>query len=212
MYQIDVPSAAPALPAPSPAGMPGYFTDGDIVRGIEPTVVPAEFLNGLMLEMLNLITAAGITPAKGSYGQMALAVTRMIEANSGNYTVDTGAANAYVVALTPPITRNTNGLSVKFRARHAATGPCTLDAGAGPVPLLREDGTPIEDGDIPLNGIVSATYDEPAAAFLLSGIVPSQLGDIARLNIGAGLADDGHGNLTVVTAGQTADQYFYSQL
>lgn len=212
MYQIDVNSAAPALPQSAPAGVPGYFTDGDIPGGVAPTVVPAEFLNTLMLEMLNVITAAGITPAKGNNGQLILAVQRMIEANSGNYSIDSGAANAYVVALAPAITQNINGLSVKFRAKHASTGPCTLNAGAGPAPLLREDGSPIEAGDIPLNGIVSATYDGPAGAFLLSGIVPSQLGDVAVLNIGAGLVNDGHGNLAVITAGQSADQYFYSQL
>jgi hypothetical protein len=212
MYQIDVPSASPTLPAGSAPGVAGYFTDGSVAGGIDPTVVPAEFLNTLMLELLAVVTAAGLVPAKGANGQMALAIQNLIEARSGNYALDTGIAGAYVVALNPPLNTYPNGLQVRFRATHPNAGACTLNAGAGAVPLQRDDGAPLQQGDIPNSSIVSATYDKPTNAFLLNSVVPSQFGALARLGIGAGLTIDGANNLAVNTASQASDNYFYGQL
>lgn len=216
MYQIDVPSAASVLPASTAAGVAGYFTDGSVVGGVNPTILPAEFLNAVMLELLNIVTAGGGVPVKGSSSQVLLAIENLIEARSGNYVLDTGAASAYVVALSPAVTHNTSGLAVKFRARFASTGPSTLNVGAGPAPLLRDDGTPTRQGDIPLSSVVSVTFDSTAGAYLLNSIVPSQLGALAVLNVGAGLYLDGSGNLAAsVTPSQlltVTDALFFGQL
>jgi hypothetical protein len=212
MYQIDVPSASPTLPATSAPGLAGYFTDGSVAGGIDPTVVPAEFLNAMMLELLAVVTAGGLAPVKGSNGQMLLAIQNLIEARSGNYALDTGVAGAFVVALSPPVAAYPNGLQVRFRATHANAGACTLDAGAGPVPLQRDDGAPLQQGDVPNNSIVSATYDKPANAFLLNSVVPSQFGALAKLGIGAGLVNDGAGNLAVNFTALSSDMFFIGQL
>ncbi|UIN23520.1 hypothetical protein [Herbaspirillum frisingense] len=74
MYQIDNPTASSVLEAPSPAGTPGYFTNGNPATGMAPTVVSAEFLNMLMMELVNLVSAAGITPSKSDLTQVAAAV------------------------------------------------------------------------------------------------------------------------------------------
>lgn len=211
MYQIDVPSASKVLPAPTALGPLGYFTDGDVVGGVDPTVVPAEFLNALMLEILNVVVAAGLAPDKADSAQLLLSIQHLIATRSGNYALDAGVANAYVIALDPPVAANSNGLVLMFRARHAATGASTLDSGAGPVPLLRSDGGALQKGDIPQGGLVKATFDGVAGAFLLGSIVPSQLGALAMLNVGSGLINDGSGNLAVDTEGQSSDLYFYSQ-
>jgi len=126
--------------------------------------------------------------------------------------LDTGAANAYVVALNPPLSANVGGMTIKFRAAHPNTAACTLDAGAGAVPLTRDDGSPLQSGDIPLNGIVAATFDAAAGAYLANSIVMSQLGALAKLGIGAGLVNDGAGNLAVDEQTQHSDLYFYGQL
>lgn len=197
MYQIDVPSAVAALPAPAALGTPGYFTDGSVAGGVPPTVVTADWLNAVMLELVNVVAAGGLAPSKVATNQLLLAIQALIEARSGNYAIDTGGAGTYVVALNPVVAAYTNGLQVRFRATHANGGPATLDAGAGPAPLTRDDGTPLQQGDVPLNSVVSATYDKPANIFLLNSVVPSQLGGVASLNIGAFLKNDGNGNLAV---------------
>jgi len=205
MYQIDVPSASQTLPASTALGQPGYFTDGDVAGGIDPTVVPAEFLNAVMLELLAVVNAGGLVPSKATSGQLTLAIQNMIEARSGNYALDIGTAGAYAVLLSPPLAAYPNGLQVRFRAANPNPGASTLNAGAGVLPLLREDGAQLQQGDIPNNSIVSATYDKPANAFLLNAVVPSQFGSVAKLNVGAFLKVDGAGNLTLKNGAFLAD-------
>jgi len=54
--------------------VPGFFTDGSVVAGIAPTEVPADFLNALMLEFLNVVVAGGLSPSKGVTNQMLAAI------------------------------------------------------------------------------------------------------------------------------------------
>lgn len=176
MYQIDDATAVATLPTPAAAGTPGYFTDGNptALPPVQPTIVPADFFNALMLELLNLLAAAGITPSKTAYNQVVSAIEELIEARSGNYAVDTGVANAYVIALSPPVSSYTEGLSVRFRATNPNTGASTLNAGAGAVPLLNGNSTPLTAGEIAYGSIVSASYDTTAAGFLISSITAPQ--------------------------------------
>jgi hypothetical protein len=201
MYQIDVPSASPLLPAPAALGTAGFFTDGDVAGGIEPTVLPADFLNALMLELLNILTAVGLVPSKTQNNQILLAIEQLIEARSGNYALDIGGvANAYVIALSPAIAAYQNGTTVRFRTSRANLAGATLDAGAGAAPLLREDGAALSPGDITSNSITVATYVTAAGGFLVNEIVRSQLGALAKEGVGQGLEDDGAGNLRVKLA------------
>lgn len=205
MYQIDVPSAVVAMPAPAALGTPGYFTDGSVAGGVPPTVVTADWLNAVMVELVNVVTAGGVAPSKVATNQLLLAIQNMIEARSGNYALDTGTAGAYAVLLNPPLAAYSNGLQVRFRAASPNPGASTLNAGAGALPLLREDGVQLQQGDIPNNSIVSATYDKPANAFLLNAVVPSQFGAVAKLNLGTFLKGDGAGNLTLKTGAFLGD-------
>jgi hypothetical protein len=201
MYQIDDSTVSATLPTPAAPGTAGYFTDGNLLGGIPPTIVPADFFNTIMLEMLSVLSAAGITPSKTSYNQLLLSIEQLIEARSGDYATDTGAANAYVVALSPVVSTYTQGLPVKFRAAHANTAACTINAGPGVVALLRDDGSAMQSGDIANGSIVSGNYDTTAGGVLVNSIVLSQLGALAKLNIGAGLVNDGSGNLTLSGTG-----------
>lgn len=70
MYRIDVPSASPSLPTPAAAGVAGYFQDGDPVAGSPGTVVPADFMNMIMLELLAVVIAGGVTPSKTDHDQL----------------------------------------------------------------------------------------------------------------------------------------------
>lgn len=85
MYKIDVGSAAASLPAPAAPGAPGFFTDGDPIAGTPGTIVTADFMNMTMMELLNLITAAGLTPSKTTYTQVRDAVSALALAQAGNF-------------------------------------------------------------------------------------------------------------------------------
>ena len=114
MFQIDNSTAVAAIPAPTPAGAIGYFTDGNPATGVSATILPAEFMNMLMMENLNILSAAGIAPAKGQYNQLSLAIAKIVqnsaagqasEATSGilklSTTPQTMAGSDDVTAVTP---------------------------------------------------------------------------------------------------------------
>lgn len=100
--------------------------------------------------------------------QIALAVLKQ----SSGYALDTGAANAYVVALSPAIASYTDlgGLTVRFRAANACTGASTLNAGGGVLALRRPTGAALIAGDIPINGLVQATLDTVAGYWVLNAV------------------------------------------
>lgn len=77
MFQIDVASAAASLPAPAPAGTPGFFTEGNPATGVAPTVVSGDFLNMVMMELLNVVLGAGLAPSKTDHGQLLEALRAM---------------------------------------------------------------------------------------------------------------------------------------
>lgn len=83
MYQIDNSTAATTIPAPTPAGTPGYFTDGNPATGVAATIMPAEFMNMIMMENMNVLSAAGVTPAKGQYNQLAIAIAKIVSSSTG---------------------------------------------------------------------------------------------------------------------------------
>jgi len=78
MYQIDNDTSSLNLPTPTAANRPGFFVDGDPAKGLAATILPAEFMNMLMMEFINLLKAANITPSKSDYTQLSQAIPVLI--------------------------------------------------------------------------------------------------------------------------------------
>lgn len=78
MYQIDNSSAVAVIPASTAPGIAGYFTDGNPATGVTATVLPAEFMNMVMMELANLVTAAGLELSKSDFTQVTQAVKELI--------------------------------------------------------------------------------------------------------------------------------------
>ncbi|MHB1227681.1 MAG: gp53-like domain-containing protein [Desulfurivibrionaceae bacterium] len=53
----------------------GKFTDGDVVGGVPASRDPAVWANSITDELLNIITAAGLTPTEGDNNQVLEAIT-----------------------------------------------------------------------------------------------------------------------------------------
>ena len=77
MYQTAQATAPNTLPAPAAAGTQGYFTNGNPATGVAPTIVDADWLNMIQQELINIVTAAGITPSKTVYNQVLSAIKRI---------------------------------------------------------------------------------------------------------------------------------------
>lgn len=88
----------------------------------------------------------------------------------------------------------------KFRTTRANTGPSTVDIGQGIYPLRTEQGAELAAGDIAANSVTSCVFDPALGYAVVTETVASQLGTLAKENIGQGLEDDGAGNLRVKLA------------
>lgn len=170
MFRIDTPNKAVDLFG---AGKHG-FRDGDKALGINPTELSASQQNALQEELAAIVEAAGLALNKANNGQVLEALQRLIDAQSGNYALDTGAANAYVVALSPAITAYGDGMTVRFKIANTNTGASTLNAGAGAVAWVNDVGGVLAGGDLPAGGIATATYIASANKFYSTALVQSQ--------------------------------------
>lgn len=148
MYQIDVNSAASKQPASTALGTPGFFTDGNPGTGELATVVPAEWLNTIMLELLSTLKAAGVAPKKDQFDQLSGSVKALIQQGAVAYAADTGAANAYAATYAPaPVL--TEGLVLRFKAANANSGPSTFAVNGGAAkPVINLQGKPLVRGEI----------------------------------------------------------------
>jgi len=157
MYQIDNSSAAAVIPASTTPGTPGYFTDGNPATGIAPTILPAEFMNMVMLEILGVLSAGGVTPSKSNFTQLTTAI-RAVNKQSTILT-DTGTANTYAAANTPALTAlPATGYSQRINIANANTGTATYAPdGLAPKPIYGLGLQPLQGGELPV-GIAVLMY------------------------------------------------------
>ena len=95
--------------------------------------------------------------------------------DNGQYAVDSGAVNALVVAMNPPITAYAKGAVCSFKVAVTNTGACTINAGGGAVALVRNDGTAMQAGDLIAGAVYTAVYDATLGKFMLLCMIPSQM-------------------------------------
>jgi hypothetical protein len=76
------------------------------------------------------------------------------------YAADTGAADAYVVTLSPALAAHVVGLPVRFKATNANTGASTVNInGLGAIAIKKNVSTALAAGDIAAGQIVEVVYD-----------------------------------------------------
>lgn len=75
------------------------------------------------------------------------------------YAADAGGSDTYAVSLPTAPSSYTDGLTVRFKANTANTGPATINVNTlGAEAILRPDGTALQTGDIVANQIVEVIY------------------------------------------------------
>jgi len=76
------------------------------------------------------------------------------------YAADTGAANAYVVTLSPVPSAYAAGMELVFKATSANTGASTVNVNSlGAKAIKHSDGTALDAGDIAAGAMVRIIYD-----------------------------------------------------
>lgn len=85
---------------------------------------------------------------------------KMSQSSSEVYAADSGAANAYVVTLTPAPVAYTNGMVVRFKAANANTTASTINVNAlGAKNITKRYNSALIANDILANAIITAVYD-----------------------------------------------------
>lgn len=165
MYQIDNSTAVTVIPASTAAGSVGFFTDGNPVSNIPATILPAEFMNMLMMEMLGVLSAAGVAPSKAAFSQLTLAIRGLIQSGTALYALDTGSANVYTVAFTPVVTALVDGMVLKFKAKTANAGASTFNPnGFGAKPIVGSAHAALQGSEIIANSDVWVQYNSSIGA------------------------------------------------
>ena len=90
---------------------------------------------------------------------------------AGNYSADTGAANAYVMTLTGySLTAYANGQHYQFIPANTNSGASTLNVnGLGAVSIKRWNGSALQAGDITAGYLVDCWYNATQGVFQLMG-------------------------------------------
>jgi hypothetical protein len=176
MYQYDDPSCTASLPVPAPAGTPGYFTNGSPVGGQPATILTADFMNMLQGELLNVVTAAGLTPSKTSYTQVLTAIRALATAapvvgvsRNAHMYVSTASSSAAFTADELIVESALGGLNYKLSnlslaINLAANGVGGLDTGSPPV-----------NGYVPLYVIYNPTTGAAALMGKNTSLVASEV-------------------------------------
>jgi hypothetical protein len=129
-----------------------------IARGQEGTTALAWSAG----DILALLPTAGDMAAFAQFDDL--------QAQGANYAIDTGAANAYVVGLTPAVTSHVVGMPIRWKATHAnVAGASTFNDGAGAAALVLNSGTPPPAGAILPGALYTSVWN--GTSFFLYGSV-----------------------------------------
>ena len=116
------------------------FVDGDPSQGVQGTIVDAAFLNLIFQHRHDGADQDGSAPI--------------------NFAVDTGAANAYAIALTPALAAHVEGMPIYAKILNSNNGASTLAINALPaVAIKNPDGTDVRQGQLTAGGIGAFVYD-----------------------------------------------------
>ena len=157
------------------------FVDADKSQGRLGTRVLAAFLNGIFTHRHRGLNQNG----DGAI----------------DYALDTGAANAYVIALTPALDAYTPGMPVWFQASAANTGPSTLNInGIGPTGIKKFGTQLLAAEDIRAGQVICAVYDGACFQMITRGLAQQSDGTVNYAADG-GVANAYAVNLTPALAG-----------
>lgn len=82
MYQIDNSTAVSSMPTPGAAGPKpdSFFISPNMTLGVPGTVMDADWCNAVQMEIINVLSAADITPSKILQDQLITAINAIIAA------------------------------------------------------------------------------------------------------------------------------------
>ena len=132
----------------------GYI-NGNPSTGTMGSIPPAASIENPQREIVNLIGDAKGTPADTDLHQLA----KGVQSSQLNYAADSGVQNQVVAQIVPVPDAYLAGMVVRFKAAHSCSGPSTLDAGRGALPIVKQGGVAMVGSEWSAGDIVTVTND-----------------------------------------------------
>jgi hypothetical protein len=152
------------------------FVNGNPATGQQGSIIPAAAVEAPQREIVNVITAAGLTPSPSNNTQL-LAALQIATNFTG---VDTGTRNAMVVNLGPGFAL-AKFARITVQALNTVTGPATVQVSTnsvlvGTYNLTRTDGSALNPYDLVAEEIFTAQFD--GTKFQVQKALTGQTGDV----------------------------------
>lgn len=170
-YASNAPNVSVTRPADTRVftGADTWAKDCSTPTAQDGTAIQAGWLNGLLGQLRALVRGNGqtaaladIVPVDNTDDTMALkSIQQLIQRGLVKFGVDTGAADALVVALAPALAEYKQGISIKVLVLHDGTGAAaTINVnGLGTKAILRKGGAPLQPKDLAAAGMATLDYD-----------------------------------------------------
>lgn len=127
MQRVQAPGNVAVMPAPSARTQdPGYFSSGDPANGVLGTRIPADWLNALQEEMINVIISAGLEPDADDLTQFAQSIRLLTGADEES----TAAMLAEVKGLAAAVRADRLAAESSVAGIAGAEGRCAESAAA----------------------------------------------------------------------------------
>lgn len=127
-------------------------------------------------------------------------------ASYANYAIDSGAVNAYAITLAPAPASQVSlvGVPIEVKIGTGNTGASTLNVnGFGAQPVVRRDGTAVQQGDLPTGAMTLLIWD--GTSYQLQSFVQAQVATVPQYYIvGLQIVNNGATSMDI-QAGTCAD-------
>lgn len=139
------------ISVPSIGLVDGKFADEDPLAGTPGSLIPAQWGNGVTLEILNVIEAAGLQPNEFNNAQLLLAIRNIIQGAESRVLTDTGVAGAYTAANPIPlVAQPATGFIQRVRIASPNPGTATYSPdGIAARPIYGSGLQPLQGGELP---------------------------------------------------------------
>lgn len=131
------------------------YINGDPSQARQGSIPPAAAFEHPQRELVNVVTDSFLVPSDTDLEQVA----KGIRSQRMNFVDDTGSINNLSVAFDPPLGGYSIGFPLRVKILNTNTGPSTIDAGAGRVPIRKPTGAEMAAGDLPGGGLAELVYD-----------------------------------------------------
>lgn len=143
------------------------------ITGMQSTPTPdAGYVGAWVVTVANgqtAITSTGISRAPNAPFLPSNGIVSGIQSSALVYAKDTGFANSYFAAFSPPITSLVDGTKVTFKANVSNTGASTFSAnGLTSYPIYGQGQQALQGGEIVANGLVEVQWNSSLTAWVMT--------------------------------------------